>query len=192
MEEKIKLWNDLKEKCLQCTGCILCEKRTKVVFGEGYIGARIMFIGEGPGQQEDEQGRPFVGRAGILLDKMLDSIGLSRQTNAMICNVVKCRPPGNRVPDRQEAAACLPYLRAQVAIVKPQIIVCLGATAVKHVLDSSVTITQTRGQWYEKKGFWMIATFHPAALLRDPAKKVLVWEDLKAIREKYTELGLDY
>jgi len=190
MEEKIKLWNDLKEKCLQCTGCVLCEKRTNVVFGEGYIGSGIMFIGEGPGQQEDEQGRPFVGRAGVLLDKMLDSIGLSRETNAMICNVVKCRPPGNRAPDRQEAAACLPFLRAQVAIVKPQIIVCLGATAVKHVLDSSSTITKIRGQWYEKKGFFMIATFHPAALLRDPAKKVLVWEDLKAIRDKYTELGL--
>ena len=190
MEEKIKLWNDLKENCLQCTGCVLCKKRTNVVFGEGYIGARIMFIGEGPGQQEDEQGRPFVGRAGLLLDKMLDSIGLSRETNAMICNVVKCRPPGNRVPDRQEAAACLPFLRAQVAIIKPQIIVCLGATAVKHVLDSSATITQIRGQWYEKKGFQMIATFHPAALLRDPSKKVLVWEDLKAIRDKLTELGL--
>nr|WP_157863146.1 uracil-DNA glycosylase [Desulfofarcimen acetoxidans] len=186
----MKLWNDLKEKCLQCTGCALSEKRTNVVFGEGYIGAGIMFIGEGPGQQEDEQGRPFVGRAGVLLDKMLDAIGLSRHTNAMICNVVKCRPPGNRVPDRQEAAACLPFLRAQVAIIKPRIIVCLGATAVKHVLDTVSGITQIRGQWYEKKGYWMIATFHPAALLRDPAKKVLVWEDLKAIRAKYDELGL--
>ncbi|WP_066633601.1 uracil-DNA glycosylase [Desulfolucanica intricata] len=189
MEERIKRWNDLKEKCLRCTGCGLAEKRTNVVFGEGYLGAKIMFIGEGPGQQEDEQGRPFVGRAGVLLDKMLGSIDLSRETNAMICNVVKCRPPGNRVPSQQEARCCLPYLRAQVAIVRPQIIVCLGATAVKHCLDPEAKITKIRGRWFEKKGFWLLATFHPAALLRDPSKKALAWEDFKAIREKYQSLG---
>ncbi|MEW5953594.1 MAG: uracil-DNA glycosylase [Bacillota bacterium] len=187
MESKEQQWRILQAECLNCTRCGLAPGRTNVVFGEGALDSRIMFVGEGPGQQEDLQGRPFVGRAGQLLDKMLASIGLSRETNAMICNIVKCRPPDNRTPTMAEGEACLPWLRGQVAIVRPRILVCLGATAVRHIIDPGAQITKVRGQWFQRKGYSIAATYHPAALLRTPSRKVEAWEDLQGIMKKYTE-----
>lgn len=180
----------MKEVCLRCRACPLAARRTSVVFGEGVLDAQVMFVGEGPGEQEDLQGRPFVGPAGQLLDRMLAAIGLDRNANAMICNIVKCRPPGNRTPTPEEGQKCLPFLRAQVDIVRPRIIVCLGATAVRHIIGPEAYITRVRGQWLERKGFWITATYHPAALLRDPSRKPEAWADLKSIRDKIRELGL--
>jgi DNA polymerase len=173
-----------KQACLQCTKCRLSQGRNRVVFGEGNEQARIMFIGEGPGAEEDRQGRPFVGKAGQLLTKMLAAISLNRE-DVYIANVVKCRPPGNRVPLPDEIGACLDYLRVQVGTIRPEIIVCLGATAAKTVIDPSFRITRDRGKWIERKGYKMIATYHPAALLRDERKKVEAWEDLQRIRDEY-------
>ncbi len=178
----------LGELIRSCDKCELCKTRNNAVPGEGNISAPIMFIGEGPGRDEDEQGRPFVGAAGQLLDKMMASIGLDR-TNAFIANIVKCRPPQNRVPEEEEAQACLPYLRKQFAIIKPKIVVCLGSTAAKYVIDRNIRITRDRGNWYEKMGCSFIATFHPSALLRDPEKKKDAWEDMKKIKEKLDELN---
>lgn len=189
--DKLTRWNQVKEVCLQCTACPLAARRTNVVFGEGVLESKVMFVGEGPGEQEDLQGRPFVGPAGQLLDRMLAAIDLDRTKNAMICNIVKCRPPGNRTPNLQEGEKCLPFLRAQVDIVRPRIIVCLGATAVRHIIDSEARITRVRGQWAERKGFWITATYHPAALLRDPSRKAETWADLMSIRAKMNELGLE-
>lgn len=180
-------WEQVLSHIGGCTRCALSERRTNTVPGEGDVHARLMFIGEGPGAQEDAQGRPFVGAAGQLLDRMLAAIGLVRD-EVYICNVVKCRPPGNRTPLPEEAAACLPYLRAQVALVHPQVIVCLGATAAKQVIDPNIRITRERGRWVERKGYWMLPTYHPAALLRDESKKREAWEDFKQIRDKLTEL----
>lgn len=188
MESKEQQWEALQADCLKCVRCGLARERTNVVFGEGVLKARIIFVGEGPGQQEDLQGRPFVGRAGQLLDKMLEAIGLSRHTNAMICNIVKCRPPGNRTPTTAEGEACLPWLRGQVAIVQPVILVCLGATAVRHIIDPAAQITKVRGQWFQRKGYWITSTYHPAALLRAPARKAEAWEDLQTIKKKYEEI----
>ena len=187
MESKEQQWQSLRSECLNCTRCGLAPGRTNVVFGEGALDSRIMFVGEGPGQNEDLQGRPFVGRAGQLLDKMLEAIGLSRETNAIICNIVKCRPPGNRTPTMTEGETCLLWLRGQVAIVRPKILVCLGATAVRHIIDPGAQITKVRGQWFQRKGYWITATYHPAALLRAPSRKVETWEDLQGIMKKYTE-----
>ncbi len=190
VKDKLERWNQAKAVCLRCSACPLADRRTKVVFGEGVLTAPVMFVGEGPGEQEDLQGRPFVGPAGQLLDRMLAAIGLSRDQNVMICNIVKCRPPGNREPTAEEGAQCLPFLRAQVDIVRPRIIVCLGATAVRHILGPEARITRVRGQWTERKGFWITATYHPAALLRDASRKGQAWSDLRAIRAKLVELGL--
>ena len=180
-------WEFLQQQVQECQACALYERRTHVVFGEGNIHADIMFVGEGPGREEDAQGRPFVGPAGQLLDKMLAAIGLSRD-DVYIANIVKCRPPQNRVPMEEEAQACLPYLRAQTGLVKPRIIVCLGATAAKYIYDPNVRITKERGIWKEKKGVWILPTYHPAALLRDPDKKREAWEDLQNLRAKRDEL----
>ncbi|MCL2335951.1 MAG: uracil-DNA glycosylase [Firmicutes bacterium] len=188
MDDKLARWGRLKEICQGCGACQLAERRTNVVFGEGVLDAAVMFVGEGPGEQEDLQGRPFVGPAGKLLDRMLASIGLSREENAIICNIVKCRPPGNRAPSPEEGEQCLPFLRAQVDIVRPKIIVCLGATAVRHIISADARITKVRGQWLERKNFWLIATYHPAALLRDPSRKAEAWADMKAVRDKLAEL----
>ncbi len=190
MNDKLARWNKLKEICLRCTACPLAARRTNVVFGEGVLDSPVMFVGEGPGEQEDLQGRPFVGPAGQLLDRMLAAVGLSREKNAVICNIVKCRPPGNRTPTVAEGEKCLPFLRAQVDIVRPRIIVCLGATAVRHIISPDARITRVRGQWAERKGFWITATYHPAALLRDPSRKVEAWEDMKSLQAKMKELGL--
>lgn len=151
--------------------------------GEGNPHARLMFIGEGPGADEDLTGRPFVGRAGQLLNTAIEAIGLKRE-DVYIANIVKCRPPGNRVPTEDEAKACIGYLRNQVVLIKPKVIVCLGATAMKYVIDASARISKIRGQWVERKGYWIMATFHPAALLRDESKKLPFWEDFKKVQEK--------
>ncbi len=163
-----------------CAKCALREGRTNAVPGEGNLQARLMIIGEGPGAQEDEKGRPFVGRAGTLLEQMLDCIAMTRQ-EVYIANVVKCRPPQNRAPREEEAQACLPYLRAQIELVNPEIILLLGATALNFVLDPNLRITQSRGKWFELNGRPAIATFHPAALLRDPSKKADSFRDMLAI-----------
>lgn len=180
-------WPELMKDVYGCTRCPLWEKRTSVVPGEGDLHARLMLIGEGPGAQEDATGRPFVGVAGQLLDKMLAAIGLSRE-QVYIANVVKCRPPQNRVPAPEEAQACIGYLRAQVALIRPQVIVCLGATSARYVIGESCRITRDRGQWVERKGVWIMPTFHPAALLRDESKKRPAWSDFKAVRDKLAEL----
>jgi DNA polymerase len=150
-----------------------------------------MFVGEGPGEQEDLQGKPFVGPAGQLLDLLLEAL-MFDVDDYYIANIVKCRPPGNRVPTDEEANKCLDYLRNQVYLIKPQIIVCLGATAMKYIVDKNARITQIRGQWIErkmeKKECWIMPTFHPAALLRDESKKLLMWDDLKKVKLKFDEI----
>ncbi|MGB9680499.1 MAG: uracil-DNA glycosylase [Thermoanaerobacteraceae bacterium] len=178
---------ELYMECLNCKKCNLSNTRNNVVFGEGSYKSKIMFIGEGPGKDEDLQGKPFVGRAGQLLNKMLEAINLKRE-DIYIANIVKCRPPNNRVPLEEEIQACIPYLRNQVAIISPKIIVCLGSTAAKAIIDKNFKITAMRGRWYERKGVSIIATYHPAALLRDPGKKTEAWEDFKAIKEKLDNL----
>ncbi len=180
-------WDSLNERLQACTACPLCEARTNVVPGEGDPNAALMFIGEGPGRDEDASGRPFVGRAGQLLDKMIEAIELKRE-DVYICNIVKCRPPGNRAPTDSEADACLPYLRAQVALVKPKVIVALGAIAAKRILGPETRISRDRGVFRESKGTLLIATFHPAYLLRSPDKKHEAWADFQAIRDKLKEL----
>lgn len=177
---------ELKNYVHGCSKCRLCENRKNTVFGEGSESADIMFIGEGPGAEEDNTGRPFVGRAGQLLTKMLEAIDIKRE-DVYIANIVKCRPPANRVPFDDEAECCLPYLRCQVSVIRPKIIVCLGATAGKYIIDKELRITRDRGKWYEKGSFLMLPTYHPSALLRDPGKKRDAWNDFKSIREKIKE-----
>lgn len=159
-----------------------------MVFGDGNPLAPLMFIGEAPGADEDEQGKPFVGRAGQLLTKGLEALNFKRQRDYYICNICKCRPKNNRTPKEEEANSCIPFLRNQVALVKPKIIVCLGATSMNYVISSQWRITKDRGIWIEKKGFYMMATFHPAALFRDESKKQVFWQDLKSVRRKYDEI----
>lgn len=177
-------WDLLLQRVTACNGCALCNGRTHTVFGEGNREADLLFVGEGPGYEEDKQGRPFVGPAGQLLDKMLAAISLRRE-DVYIANIVKCRPPQNRVPLPEEEAACLPYLRGQVALLQPKIIVCLGATAAKQIYDPEIRITKQRGIWKESKGVQLVATYHPAALLRDQSKKHEAWADMQSIRDKY-------
>ena len=188
-------WPTLTEAVFACEKCRLCQTRTNVVLGEGDLHAPLMFIGEGPGQQEDETGRPFVGAAGHLLDRMLAAIGLRLSIidlgrhNCYICNIVKCRPPQNRVPEADERAACMDYLRQQVALVRPKVIVCLGSTPTRALLGEQMRITRDRGVWQLKKGVWFMPTYHPAALLRDADKKRPAWADFQAIRDKLIELN---
>lgn len=182
------MMDELSTVISSCTKCRLHQNRTNTVPGEGNQESRIMFIGEAPGADEDRLGRPFVGKAGQLLDKALNALGFSRDKNFYICNICKCRPEGNRTPEEDEAEACLPYLRNQVALIKPRIIVCLGATSARYIIDRQARITSIRGQWFERKGYSIMATFHPAALLRDESKKRLFWEDLKKVKEKYDEI----
>jgi uracil-DNA glycosylase family 4 len=177
----------LKEACLVCDKCGLKATCTHVVFGEGNLKAKIMFVGEGPGRDEDKQGRPFVGAAGQLLDKILASVGLPRD-EVYITNVVKCRPPSNRMPNPDEILACSPYLDTQIKRINPSIIVCLGALATRTLIDMNAKITRIRGQWHEKDGILYMPTFHPAALLRDPSKKRAVWEDMKKVKEALQNL----
>ncbi|MBQ2753513.1 MAG: uracil-DNA glycosylase [Firmicutes bacterium] len=182
-----KSWEILEGAVHNCKKCRLWEVRTNVVIGRGNPESDIMFIGEGPGQQEDLTGKAFVGAAGKLLDKMLESVGLSDES-VYIANIVKCRPPGNRDPLEDEKEACMNYLRYQLGLVKPKIIVCLGRIAATSIISPDFKITRQRGQWIERKGYYIMATYHPSALLRDESKKRPAWEDFKAIKAKYTEL----
>lgn len=180
-------WDSLTSAMNGCSRCGLCQARSRVVPGEGSVNATLMVIGEGPGFEEDKQGRPFVGPAGQLLDRMLASVDIRRE-DVYICNVVKCRPPNNRVPSEDEANACLPYLRAQFALIRPKVILCLGATAARYVCDPHVRITRDRSKWVEKKGVWILPTYHPAALLRDAGKKREAWEDMQQLRARLNEI----
>ncbi|MDL2218836.1 uracil-DNA glycosylase [Ruminococcaceae bacterium OttesenSCG-928-O06] len=181
-------WESLREQCLACQKCALASTRTQVVFGTGNPAAEVLFVGEGPGQQEDEQGLPFVGRSGKLLDVYLDAIGLGRDKNIYIANIVKCRPPGNRDPLPEEREACLPWLRKQFSHIRPKIIVCLGRIAAQVIIRPNYAIMKEHGQWEEKNGVWFTATLHPAALLRNPNNKPLAFEDFVAVREKIREV----
>ena len=182
-------WEALKAECYNCTRCGLCETRHNVVFGIGNETADVMFVGEGPGEQEDLQGMPFVGPAGKLLDDMLRIIDLSRDSNCYIANIVKCRPPRNRDPLETEQDACIGYLRNQVALVRPKIIVCLGRVAAKRLIDPDYRITRQHGQWVQRNGVWMTAIYHPSALLRDVSKRPETFDDLLSIRAKIRETG---
>ncbi len=177
-------WEMVEQQIANCRRCGLCERRHSIVLGEGNHSADIMLVGEGPGADEDALGRPFVGKAGQLLDKMFSAIDIKRE-ELYITNVVKCRPPGNRTPLDEEAEACLPILRMQYALIKPKIVVCLGATATRHIYEREARITRVRGQWLDKNGTLFIPTYHPAALLRDETKKKDVWADLQSIAKTY-------
>ena len=180
-------WEDLEKSIQDCQKCKLCQTRQHIVFGEGNKDADIMFIGEGPGADEDAQGRPFVGKAGQLMNKAFQGLGIDRNS-VYITNIVKCRPPANRVPEDDEAEACLNYLRNQVMLVKPKLIVLLGSTALKNILGKEYGITACRGKWIEKKGILYMPTWHPAALLRDENKKIDFWLDLKQVQGKCKNL----
>lgn len=181
-------WTELEKCCYSCTKCGLCETRNNVVFGVGPQDADVMFIGEGPGEQEDLKGEPFVGAAGMLLDDMLSIIDLSRE-NCYIANIVKCRPPRNRDPLETEQDACIGYLRNQVALIQPKIIVCLGRIAAMRIIRPDFRITREHGRWVEKNGVWMSAIYHPSALLRDLTKRPETFDDLLSLREKIKEVG---
>lgn len=178
---------ELKAYVDHCQRCQLYKTRTNPVFGQGYPHADIMFIGEGPGYHEDLQGEVFVGASGQLLTKALEGIGLSRDA-VYIANIIKCRAPNNRDPKPDEMETCIEFLRWQVKLIHPKIIVCLGRVAAMNVIDKNIRITRERGNWQNKNGFWMMATYHPSAVLRDPAKKRPFWEDLKSIAAKHEEL----
>ena len=177
-------WEQLEADANQCRKCKLCQNRTNVVFGTGNKQADLMFIGEGPGADEDKQGIPFIGRAGKLMNMAFEAIGLKRE-EVYIANIVKCRPPGNRNPEDDEATVCLNYLRNQVILVKPKIVVLLGSVALKNILGKEYGITASRGKWVEKRGIWYMPTWHPAALLRDENKKIDFIMDLKEVMSRY-------
>ena len=181
-------WEELERRCLGCQKCALADTRTHVVFGVGVPDAEVLFIGEGPGENEDLTGEPFVGRGGQLLDDMLSLIGLDRNRNIYIANIVKCRPPKNRDPLNTEQDACIDYLRSQVGLIRPKIIICLGRIAACKLIKEDFKITKEHGQWFEKSGVWMTALFHPAAILRDPRRRPETFEDLKAIQAKILEV----
>ena len=182
-------WEALQQECLQCHACTLAEKRTNVVFGVGNRNSKLMLIGEGPGEQEDLQGVPFVGPAGKLLDDMLSIIDVTRE-NCYIANIVKCRPPRNRDPLPQEQQVCYPYLENQIALIDPKIIVCLGRIAGQKIMSPELRITVDHGRWQHKGGRWYMALYHPSALLRDVTKRPGTFEDLLAIRDKMREIGM--
>ena len=181
-------WEQLQTACEGCTKCGLCETRRNVVFGVGNRQTDIMFVGEGPGEQEDIQGQPFVGPAGKLLDDMLSIIDLNRRENCYIANVVKCRPPGNRDPLETEQEACIDYLQNQIQLIQPKILVCLGRIAAKALISEDYRITREHGQWVHKDGIWMTAIYHPSALLRDVSKRPETFRDLLSIRDKLNEV----
>ena len=176
-----------KERCLSCRKCLLCQTRRNVVYGVGPHSTPIMFIGEGPGQQEDFTGEPFVGAAGQFLDRMLSIIGLGRH-NCYIANTVKCRPPGNRDPLLTEQDACYPWLQEQIDLIKPKIIICLGRIAAMKMIREDYKITKEHGEWFQKGNFLITAVYHPALLLRDPRRKEEMLVDMKKIKEKLDEL----
>lgn len=183
-------WEDLEKSILECKKCRLCTNRTNIVFGQGNKKARLMFIGEGPGADEDKQGIPFVGKAGRLMNNAFQALEINRE-DVYIANIVKCRPPSNRVPEDDEVQTCLNYLRNQVILIKPKIIVLLGSTALKNILGKEYGITAVRGNWMEKNGIKYMPTWHPAALLRDENKKIEFWQDLKEAK-KYIDNNIDW
>ncbi len=189
-EESFLEINSLEELASRAAGCNRCRLRggcRQVVFGEGDKEAMMMLVGEGPGQVEDEQGRPFVGPAGQLLDRILEACEIKRD-EVYITNIVKCRPPGNRLPNPDEVAACRGWLEAQIRLINPRIIVCLGLLATRTIIETKATMAATHGQWFRRGDVWMMSVYHPAALLRDPRLKRPAWEDFKLIRDKYREL----
>ena len=179
-------WEALKTECAACRGCGLCETRTNLVFGVGNEKAEVLFIGEGPGEQEDLQGEPFVGPAGKLLDDMLRMIDLDR-SKVYIANMVKCRPPRNRDPLPEEQQACAQWLRRQIALIDPKIVVCLGRIAAMGLIDPEFRITRQHGQWFDRDGRRWMAVYHPSALLRDPSKRPETFMDLRALRKEIRE-----
>ena len=181
-------WEELEKSIINCNKCKLCKARNNIVFGVGNKNADIMFIGEGPGADEDMQGEPFVGRAGKLMNLAFGVVGIKRE-EVYIANIVKCRPPANRNPEEDEANACLNYLRNQVILIKPKIIVLLGSVALKNILGKEYGITESRGKWFEKKGIMYMPTWHPAALLRDESKKVDFINDLRKVENLRSEVG---
>lgn len=181
-------WDKLKNACMDCQKCELGKTRTKLVFGTGVENAEVMFIGEGPGENEDLQGEPFVGRGGQLLDKFLTAVDLDRKKNIYIANMVKCRPPKNRDPLPEEQEACIGWLREQVRLMRPKIIVCLGRISAQKLIDKNFRVTKQHGQFVERGGILMMGTFHPAALLRNPRQKPDALEDFVALREKIKEV----
>ncbi len=188
-EEKSRVLSELDVTQVRgCTKCPLCRSRTQTVFGEGDANATVMFVGEGPGETEDQTGRPFVGRAGALLDKQIEAMGLTRAT-VFIANIVKCRPPGNRAPTPQEAGTCFPYLQFQIEVVRPRVIVTLGLTASQYLLDSKLSMGKLRGTWQSFRGIKVMPTYHPAYILRNYTQetRAAVWSDLKQVMN---ELGL--
>ena len=183
----VESFEELEKSIINCQKCKLCKTRTNIVFGIGNKNADIMFIGEGPGADEDRQGEPFVGRAGKLMNMAFEAIGLKRE-EVYIANIVKCRPPGNRNPETDEVNACLNYLRAQVMLVKPKVIVLLGSVALQNICGKEYKITASRGKWIEQKGILYMPTWHPAALLRDETKKIDFINDLKMVISKQKEM----
>lgn len=184
-------FENLKNQCLCCDKCPLSSGRHNVVFGVGNENAEIMFVGEGPGEQEDLQGEPFVGKSGQLLDKYLSLIGLDRKENIYIANIVKCRPPMNRDPKPEEQDICIGYLRQQVKFIKPKIIVCLGRIAAQRLISPDFRVTTQHGEFIEKGGILFMGTFHPSALLRTESNKALALEDFQRLRDKIKELGFN-
>lgn len=180
-------WEELEEGIKNCKKCKLSQSRTNIVLGTGNRQAEIMLIGEGPGADEDREGIPFVGKAGKLMNQALIGLGINRE-ELYIANIVKCRPPGNRNPEADETLSCIDYLRSQVILVKPKIIVLLGSVALKNILGEEYGITASRGKWVEKKGILYMPTWHPAALLRDETKKIEFWRDLKEVIRKKSEI----
>lgn len=183
----INSWEELELSCKNCNKCKLAQNRKNVVIDDGTRNAKVMFIGEGPGADEDATGIPFVGKAGKLMNIALEGLGIKRE-EIYIANVVKCRPPENRNPEKDEADACREYLEAQIKLVNPKIIVLLGSVALKNILGEEYGITKSRGEWIEKDGIMYMPTFHPAALLRDENKKIDFWMDLKEVKEKAEKL----
>ena len=181
-------WEQLKNDCMNCRKCQLAETRTKLVFGVGNENAKVLFIGEGPGANEDLQGEPFVGRGGQLLDKFLAAVDLDRKKNIYIANMVKCRPPQNRDPSPEEQNECIGWLREQTRLLKPKIIVCLGRISATRLISPDFKVTKQHGQFFDKNGTLMMGTFHPAALLRNPNQKPEALEDFIALREKILEI----
>ena len=183
--------DELERECKDCRKCGLCGGRTNLVFGVGKKDADIMLIGEGPGEQEDLQGEPFVGRSGKLLDKFLESIDLSRDKNVYIANMVKCRPPQNRDPKPEEQDMCIGWLREQFKIIRPKIIICVGRISAQRLISPNFRVTKEHGEFIEKSGTLMMGTFHPAAILRNPNNKELAFQDWLKVRDKIEELKLD-
>lgn len=184
----VETFEELEKQCLECKKCKLCETRHNVVFGVGVPNAEVMFIGEGPGENEDLKGEPFVGRGGQLLDKMLAAVDLDRKKNIYIANIVKCRPPKNRDPEPDEQAACIDWLRNQFALIRPKIVVCLGRIAAAKIIKPDIKITKEHGMFFEKNGVVMMPTLHPAALLRNPSSKPGAFEDFLKLQEKIKEI----